>query len=104
MINTTGMVELRLAEYIAALNAAAPQRYSFDTTQGKKYTKIIMSYNGGQRSVHAFVDADGNVYKPAGWQRPAVHVRFRLADDASFARLLAAASGKQSFSGGYLYL
>jgi hypothetical protein len=40
------------------------------------------------------------VYKAAGWKAPAKHVRFNLMDDASFARMIEAAT----WSGGYLYI
>lgn len=40
-------------------------------TRGRKYTKII-----SDGSVCAFVDmSTGDIYKPAGWQAPAKHVR-----------------------------
>ena len=55
--------------------------------------------------MHAFIEiATGDVYKPAGWAQPAKHVRFRLMDDASYARLLSAARKPEAYSGGYLYL
>jgi len=104
MIETTATVELRTAEYLAGLNAAAPGGYSFDTEQGRTYNKVVMTARGGQRSVHSFIGADGAVYKAAGWQRPAKHVRFRLADDASFEQLMAAVATAHSFAGAYLYI
>lgn len=98
-------IQARFDSYLAALNGSAPDRYGFSVTRGKRYLKIVMTYDGGQRSVHSFVEtATGDVYKSAGWARPAEHVRFRLADDASFAALITAASTKQAFSGGYLYI
>jgi hypothetical protein len=98
-------IKARFDAYLAALNGSAPERYGFSVTKGKRYFKIVMTYDGGQRSVHSFVEiATGDVYKSAGWARPAEHVRFRLNDDGSFANLLTAASQKQAFAGGYLYL
>lgn len=44
-------------------------------TVGKKFIKIVA--NGG---VMAFVDNCGNVYKPAGWAKPANGVRYYLSD------------------------
>ena len=104
MIDTTAVIETRLGEYLAALNAIAPEGYSFDTEQGRKYTKICMTARGGGRSVHAFVGSDGAVYKPAGWARPAPHVRYSLADDRIFARLMQVLEDKSQWSGGYLYM
>jgi len=97
--------QARFDAYLAALNASAPEHYGFTVTKGRSYFKVVMNYNGGQRSVHAFVGIDtGCVYKPAGWQRPADYVRFDMRNDESFANLLAAAGQKQAFAGGYLYL
>ena len=65
---------------------------TFTFTKGGKYYKVLENGN----SVHAFVDEDGNVYKPAGWKAPAKGIRARLEDIVS---------GKQKvdWSGGYLY-
>ena len=66
---------------------------------GRKYYKIIMVNN--QRSVHAFVDKKtGEVYKPAGWQGPAKHVRYdlRLIKDREYVL------ENCDWAGGYLYL
>lgn len=105
MLDTTATVELRLQEYLAALNAIAPEGYSFDTTEGKRYTKIVMTVRGGQRSVHSFVEpSTGHVLKAAGWQRPAKGVRFNLANDVSFERLMEALKGRSAWASGYLYI
>jgi hypothetical protein len=48
-------------------------------TYGKKYAKV--QTNG---SVYAFIDADGNIYKPASWSAPAKHVRGNIFHDANF--------------------
>jgi hypothetical protein len=52
----------------------------FSLTQGKKYARIVVSNAqaegvGRHRSSYAFVDADGNIYKSAGWNKPAKGVR-----------------------------
>jgi hypothetical protein len=48
--------------------------------EGIKYTRIVQtSGNGGSRSVYCFVDAQGNIYKAAGWKTPAKGVRSTLA-------------------------
>jgi hypothetical protein len=68
---------------------------------GKKYHKIIMIDNGGQRSVHAFVDKKtGEVYKSASWRQPAKGVRYdlRLIRDREY--LFAHAD----WAGAYLYM
>ena len=73
--------------------------YSFEIEEGRKYYKIVMVSN--QRSVHAFIDKKtGDVYKPAGWQGPAKHVRYNLLDADSCNECLKRAD----WSGGYLYM
>lgn len=62
-----------------------------------KYSRIVGTL-GGQQSVHAFIDNDGNVYKAAGWKAPARGVRYTLSDPET---LLRNASG--GWAGGYLY-
>ncbi len=40
--------------------------YQFTVDTGRKYHKVMMTTDGGNRSVHAFVDKKtGEVYKPA---------------------------------------
>ena len=62
----------------------------FKVKSGKKYYKIVQQqfetwegskYYGKYRdaSVHAFVDKKtGQVFKPAGWAKPAKHVRYDM--------------------------
>lgn len=45
--------------------------YTF--TKGKKYIKIL-----SHGSVVAFIDPEGNIYKPASWQAPAKGIRGNL--------------------------
>ncbi len=81
----------------------------FVIKNGRKYYKIMQhefdtfrdrnEYREG--SVHAFVDKNtGEVYKPAGWAKPAQHVRYNLLDEDSRAECLLRAD----WAGGYLYL
>jgi len=73
--------------------------YDFVTESGRKYYKIVMVNN--QRSVHAFVDKrTGEVYKPAGWQGPAKHVRYdlRVIKDREYVL------ENCDWAGGYLYM
>lgn len=99
------LIAQRLEEYVDALNKSARDagvhRDDYTTQVGRKYVKIVHDH-----SVHAFVDPKtGAVYKSAGWNAPATkHVRFWLADDASFADLMRYAADPHSFAGGYLYL
>lgn len=75
------------------------KQIAFEIIPGKKYYKIIM-INWGSRSVHAFVDKEGSVYKPASWRGPAKHVRYNLLDEASYKNCLERAD----WAGGYLYI
>ena len=81
---------------------------------GKKYYKIVQQqfetwegskYYGQYRdaSVHAFVDKKtGQIFKPAGWSKPAKHVRFdmRIISERNFVHN----PNNTGWAGGYLYL
>ena len=86
----------------------------FKVYSGKKYYKIVQQqfetwegskYYGQYRdaSVHAFVDKKtGLIFKPAGWSKPAKHVRFdmRIISERNFVHN----PNNTGWSGGYLYL
>ena len=86
----------------------------FVVKTGKKYYKIVQQeletwsgskYYGKYRdgSVNAFVDKEtGEVYKPAGWAKPAKHVRFDMRDERQLKFLLDPKN--VGWAGGYLYL
>ena len=81
---------------------------------GKKYYKIVQQqfetwegskYYGKYRdaSVHAFVDKKtGQVFKPAGWAKPAKHVRYDMRIITQ--RQLLHNPNFTGWSGGYLYM
>jgi len=83
----------------------------FRIQNGKKYYKIIQQsfdtfenlneYRDG--SVHAFVDKNtGEVYKPAGWAKPAKHVRYdmRIINERNYIHNPV----NCDWAGGYLYM
>ena len=86
----------------------------FKVYSGKKYYKIVQQqfetwegskYYGQYRdaSVHAFVDKKtGQIFKPAGWSKPAKHVRFdmRIISERNFVHN----PNNTGWAGGYLYL
>ena len=86
----------------------------FKVYSGKRYYKIVQQefetwegskYYGQYRdaSVHAFVDKKtGQIFKPAGWSKPAKHVRFdmRIISERNFVHN----PNNTGWSGGYLYL
>ena len=86
----------------------------FKVYSGKKYYKIVQQqfetwegskYYGQYRdaSVHAFVDKKtGQIYNPAGWAKPAKHVRFdmRIISERNFVHN----PNNTGWAGGYLYL
>ena len=79
---------------------AAPEYKFYIAEGGRKYHKIVMEYENGQRSVHAFVDKKtGEVYKPASFKAPAKGVRFNLLVIKEREWLLQHAD----WAGGYLY-
>jgi hypothetical protein len=66
------------ADYIIAdyttLYPDGPEHGSMVVTfmPGSKYTRVVTSHwAGDQRSSHSFIDADGNIWKCAGWNAPA---------------------------------
>ena len=83
-----------------ALTLDAPEGYSYAIDGGRKYHKVWMSTESGNRSIHAFVDKKtGDVLKPASTKAPAKGVRYRLLDEASREEMLSRAD----WAGGYLY-
>lgn len=67
------------AEFIAALDAKFVGQYTFELEPGRKYTRVVATpVSGSGRSSYCFLDADGNVYKSAGWKGPAKGIRANL--------------------------
>tara|TARA_B100000579_G_scaffold8751_1_gene6571 strand:- start:693 stop:1031 length:339 start_codon:yes stop_codon:yes gene_type:complete len=63
-------------------------------TKGRKYFKIVCD-----NSVNCFVDVNnGDVYKPASWNKPAKHVRYNLLDNPEIVY------ERCDWAGSYLYL
>ena len=48
---------------------------TYEMKEGKKFVKIIEVGQGGFRHVHCFVDFEGNIYKPASFNKPAKGIR-----------------------------
>ena len=98
-INSAQTIEenvYKLAEYVKADYNKYGYKSDFNVivSKGRKYFKIVTD-----NSVHAFVDVkNGNVYKPASYNKPAKHVRYNLLQDAQDC------FNKCDWSGGYLYL
>lgn len=107
MINTTHgvitdpVVIARVEDYISALETN--YRGSRYATNARGYTLTIGSgkYHRitSDGSVHAFVDAQGNIYKPAGWKAPVKTPLYNVLNDDSFKALLVDAD----WAGGHLY-
>ena len=87
--------------------------YKFVVQKGRKYLKIINqqyddmgpnpSYEYKNGSVHAFIDREtGDVYKPAGWAKPAKHVRYKLLERSD--RNFLFDYRNVVWAGGYLYM
>ena len=55
---------------------------TFETVVGQRYVRVVVGdANGGQRSVHCFVDQlNGDVLKAASWKAPAKHARGNVFD------------------------
>ena len=79
----------------------APEYKFYIQEGGRKYHKIVMEYDNGSKSVHAFVDKKtGEVYKPASFKAPAKHVRYDLCLISHREWLFKNAD----WAGGYLYM
>lgn len=73
--------------------------YEFVPIKGRKYTKIVQRRVNETKlmgSAHAFIDADGNIYKPASWSAPAKGVRANVKNTEWLRQ-------NATWSGGYLY-
>lgn len=72
---------MTLVEFLRNLNAKfGPDGYTFSYIPGAKYARVCQQFrNNDNRSAFAFVDGEGNIYKPAGWKGPAKGVRANLA-------------------------
>lgn len=89
-LNEVGADKSSAYEYVLAYNPAA------------KYHRVELTYGpggGAGKSVHAFIDSQGKVYKSAGWKAPAKGVRYDMTVAASAAAIVRDADP----FGGYLY-
>jgi len=79
----------------------APEYKFYIQEGGRKYHKIVMEYENGSKSVHAFIDKKtGDVYKAASFKAPAKGVRFNLCIMSDREWLIEHAD----WAGGYLYI
>ena len=98
-INDTQVIEenvYKLAEYVKNdyIQRWDNHEYNVTVKKGRKYYKVIT-----ENSVHAFVDVNnGDVYKPASWNKPAAIVRYNLLTNAQDC------FNKVDCCGGYLYI
>lgn len=61
-------------DLVEKLNSLTEGENPFSITRGRKYTKIVQKMGG----VHCFIDAEGNIFKPASWAAPAKGIRANL--------------------------
>ena len=112
--NLSGNYPEYAREQLDAIENGTANLMWFKVYSGKKYYKIVQqefeTWSGSKyfnqyrdSSVHAFVDKEtGEVYKPAGWAKPAKHVRFDMRDVKQLRFLLNPKN--VDWAGGYLYL
>ena len=112
--NLSGNYPEYAKEQLDAIENGTANLMKFKVYSGKKYYKIVQqefeTWSGSKYfnqyrdgSVHAFVDKEtGEVYKPAGWAKPAKHVRFDMRDVRQLKFLLDPKN--VGWAGGYLYL
>ena len=68
----------------------------FTVEEARKYIKIWKEVPNN-RSIHAFIDKEGNVYKPASYKAPAKGIRYNLLTDPE------SCYQRADWAGGYLY-
>ena len=102
-----------ISEYVKLVNDSIRLAYKFaeneeyyknigaTTTTGKKYIKVITCNGSSGGCVHAFIDSDMNVYKPAGYNALAKGIRYNLNNDID--RLRKILDNKNAYTGAYLY-
>ena len=79
----------------------APEYKFYIQEGGRKYHKIVMEYDNGSRSVHAFIDKKtGDVFKPASFKGPAKIARYNVLNIQSREEMFERAD----WAGGYLYM
>ena len=112
--NLSGNYPEYAREQLDAIENGTANLMWFKVYSGKRYYKIVQqefeTWSGSKyfnqyrdASVHAFVDKEtGEVYKPAGWAKPAKHVRFDMRDVRQLKFLLDPKN--VGWAGGYLYL
>ena len=109
--NLSGNYPEYAKEQLDAIENGTANLMYFKVYSGRKYYKIVQQEYDTFRdrneyrdaSVHAFVDKEtGEVYKPAGWAKPAKHVRFDMRDVRQLKFLLDPKN--VGWAGGYLYL
>lgn len=62
-----------LTEHHRAKYPCSDEYYTY--TMGKKYIRVINTTKAGYRYSFCFVDFEGNLYKCAGWNKPAQGIR-----------------------------
>ena len=98
-INSAQTIEenvFKLAEYVKNdyIQRWDNHEYNVSVKKGRKYYKVITD-----NSVHCFVDVkNGDVYKPASWNKPAPIVRYNLLDNPEICYT------NCDCNGGYLYI
>ena len=101
------------AKRIEDIENGTANLYKYVIQKGRKYLKIVQqqyddmgpnpSYKYRDGSVHAFIDREtGDVYKPAGYNKPAKHVRYNLLERKD--REFLFNYKNVGWAGGYLYM
>lgn len=77
------MIDEKIKNYVTALNEKAKEfdgefASTYDYSQGKTYFKIWQTLSNKQKCIFAFIDQQGNIYKPAGLNAPAKGIRGNL--------------------------
>lgn len=75
---TKASLDAAIADYIARLTEQATRKGygdSYTAEMGRRYVRIVHTDSSGSRFALAFIDGNGDIYKPHGWKGPAKGVR-----------------------------
>lgn len=80
---TTKKMDSIIEHYVSALNdksnAGEMNGKKFGIVNGRKYAKVVSTFDGMTHTAYCFIDRDnGNMYKAASWNSPEKTIRYTI--------------------------
>lgn len=102
---TTKKMDTIIDYYVSALNdksnAGEMNGKKFVIVNGRKYAKVVGTFDGETHTAYCFIDRDnGNMYKAASWNSPAKTVRYTITGVSSAINI----ADKSDAFGNFLYM